>query len=78
MTASIKMTDCWDIAPNSLIETDCPGDALMMEAVSTSETSVNFYQTTWCNIPRTVIFLASYPTIRFLLKTPVHGVSYDI
>jgi hypothetical protein len=25
--------------------------ALMMEAVSTSETSVNFYKTTWCNIP---------------------------
>jgi hypothetical protein len=24
---------------------------LMMEAVSTSETTVNFYQTTWCNIP---------------------------
>jgi hypothetical protein len=25
--------------------------ALMMEAVSTSETPVNFYQTTLCNIP---------------------------
>jgi hypothetical protein len=25
--------------------------ALMMEAVSTSETSVNFYETTWRNIP---------------------------
>jgi hypothetical protein len=25
--------------------------ALMMEAVSTSETTVNFYQTTRCNIP---------------------------
>jgi hypothetical protein len=25
--------------------------ALMMEAVITSETSVNFYQTTWRNIP---------------------------
>jgi hypothetical protein len=24
---------------------------LMMEAASTSETSVNFYQTTWCNNP---------------------------
>jgi hypothetical protein len=24
---------------------------LMMEAISTSETSVNFYQTTWRNIP---------------------------
>jgi hypothetical protein len=26
-------------------------DALMMEALSTSEMSVNFYQTKWCNIP---------------------------
>jgi hypothetical protein len=25
--------------------------ALMMEAVSTSETSVNFYETTWSKIP---------------------------
>jgi hypothetical protein len=25
--------------------------ALMMEAASTSEMSVNFYHTTWCNIP---------------------------
>jgi hypothetical protein len=25
--------------------------ALMMEAASTSKTSVNFYQTTWCNNP---------------------------
>jgi hypothetical protein len=24
---------------------------LIMEAVSTSETSVHFYQNTWCNIP---------------------------
>jgi hypothetical protein len=26
-------------------------DALMMEAVSTSEMSVSFYQTAWCSIP---------------------------
>jgi hypothetical protein len=25
---------------------------LMMEAASTAETSVNFYHTTWCNIPK--------------------------
>jgi hypothetical protein len=25
--------------------------ALMMEAASTTETSVNFFQTTWCNNP---------------------------
>jgi hypothetical protein len=38
MTASMKMTVFWNVAPWSLI-------ALMMEAVRTSETSVNFYQT---------------------------------
>jgi hypothetical protein len=48
---SIKMTVFWDIAPYSLVETDrrlsayCLA-ALKMEAVSTSEMSVNFYQTT--------------------------------
>jgi hypothetical protein len=41
MAASMKMTVFWDTAP-------C---ALMVEAASTSETSVNFYQTTWHNIP---------------------------
>jgi hypothetical protein len=36
------MTVFWDVAL---------GTTLMMEAASTSETLVNFYQTTWCNIP---------------------------
>jgi hypothetical protein len=31
--------------------------ALMMEAASTSETFVNLYQTTWCNIPEESHFL---------------------
>jgi hypothetical protein len=35
----------WVVAPRSLII------ALMMEVADTSETSVNFYQTTRCNIP---------------------------
>jgi hypothetical protein len=50
--ASMKVTVFWDVAPCSLVEIDrCfRGIALMMEAVSTSETSVNFYQTTWRNI----------------------------
>jgi hypothetical protein len=45
MVASVKMTVVWDsiIVP-------------MMEAVSTSEILVNFYETTWHNIPKTVIF----------------------
>jgi hypothetical protein len=38
------MTVFWDVAPYRR------AIALMMEAVSTSETSVNFYQTTWRNI----------------------------
>jgi hypothetical protein len=43
--ASMKVTVFWDIAPYSLMI------ALMMEAVSTSETSVNLYQTARRNIP---------------------------
>jgi hypothetical protein len=51
------MTVFWDVAPCSLVEIDrrftgayClhyEGD----EAVSTSETLINFYETTRCNIP---------------------------
>jgi hypothetical protein len=29
----------------------------MMEAVSDSETSVSFYETTWCNIPEDLVFI---------------------
>jgi hypothetical protein len=39
--ASMKMTAFWDVAPCTLVEVD-----LMMEAVSTCETSVYFYETT--------------------------------
>jgi hypothetical protein len=48
------MTVFWDVAPSSLAEIDrhfrgaC---SLMMAAVSTSETSINFYETTRRNIP---------------------------
>jgi hypothetical protein len=35
-------------------ETAC-AIALMIEAVSTSETSVNFYQTKWRNIPEVIL-----------------------
>jgi hypothetical protein len=55
----------WDVAPCSLVDIDrCFRGAyclhyqgvsslttLMMEAVSSSETLLNIYQTTWCNIP---------------------------
>jgi hypothetical protein len=37
----------WVVAPCSLVEVH----ALMMEATSTSETLVNFYQTTQCYNP---------------------------
>jgi hypothetical protein len=58
----LKMTVFWYVVPCSLVEVyqhfrgACclhnQGDvALMMEAASTPETSVNFYQTIWCNIP---------------------------
>jgi hypothetical protein len=33
--------------------------AVMMEAACTSETSVNFYQITRCNIEKTVIFIVA-------------------
>jgi hypothetical protein len=53
----MKTTAFWDITTCSLVEVDrlfrgayCL-IALMMEAVSTSETSVNFYETAWRNIP---------------------------
>jgi hypothetical protein len=36
--------------------------ALMMEAVSTFETSVNFYQTTRRNIPEDIFILAAVRT----------------
>jgi hypothetical protein len=45
MAASMKMAVFWVVEPCSLVT------ALMTEAVSTSETSGNFYQTTQCNNP---------------------------
>jgi hypothetical protein len=46
----LKITVFWDVAPCSLIIFI----ALKKEAVSTSETSVNFYQTMWRNIPEDI------------------------
>jgi hypothetical protein len=46
----MKMAAFWDIAPCSLVEVYRRFIALI-EIASTSETSVNFYQTTWRNIP---------------------------
>jgi hypothetical protein len=48
----------WDVEPCNLVEIDrrlrgayCLNHSLIMEAVSTSETSVNFYQISERNIP---------------------------
>jgi hypothetical protein len=46
----MKMTVFWDVVPCSLVEVYWV-IALMMEAASASEILVNFYQTTWRNIP---------------------------
>jgi hypothetical protein len=63
----MKTTAFWDIELHSLIEVDrrfrgayCShfegGESLMMEAVSTSETSVFFYETLRRYIPEAVVF----------------------
>jgi hypothetical protein len=53
MATGMKMAAFWDIAPCSLVDIDrrFRAIALMMEALSTSETSVNIYQTTRRNVP---------------------------
>jgi hypothetical protein len=43
MVVSMEMTVFWDVVTCRMV--------LMMEAVSTSEMVVSFYQTIWCNIP---------------------------
>jgi hypothetical protein len=48
--SKMKMTVFWDVTPCSLVWRWV--FALMMEIVSTSETSLNFYQTTRRNIPK--------------------------
>jgi ABC-type arginine transport system permease subunit len=48
-----KVTDVSEVLTAAII-------ALMMVAVSTYETSVNFYETTRRNIPETVIFILQY------------------
>jgi hypothetical protein len=46
----LKMVVVWDVSPCSLVDTD-RRIILMTEAVRSSETSVNMYQNTGCNIP---------------------------
>jgi hypothetical protein len=44
-SSALKVTAFWDTLPCSLVE------GLMIEVVSTSETSIYFYETTRRNIP---------------------------
>jgi hypothetical protein len=76
MAANMKKTVFLDVPPCSLEETDLRTFqnclllpsliALMMEAISTSETSINFYETTRRNIPED-----GHLQNRFILHTPV-------
>jgi hypothetical protein len=54
----VKTAVFWDVTPCSLVEVDQHFRGayslhltLLMKTVHTPETLVNFYQTTWCNIP---------------------------
>jgi hypothetical protein len=47
----MKMAVFWVVVPCSLVETDRRFRAMIMEAVSTSEMSVNFYKTARRNFP---------------------------
>jgi hypothetical protein len=55
VVTSMKIAVVWDVAPCSLVDTDWHFRGviitLIMEAVSSSETSLSIYQTTWCNTP---------------------------
>jgi hypothetical protein len=64
MAKSMKITVFWNVAPCSLVKV-YRLIALIMEAASTSETSVNFYQTTRCNIPED-IFIYKLVVVMFL------------
>jgi hypothetical protein len=48
-TTSMKMAVFWDIAPSDLVD-------MVMEAVTSSETSANIYQTTRRNIPEDIFY----------------------
>jgi hypothetical protein len=53
---SLKMVVFWDVESCSLVDIDRRSIiTLMMEAVSSSETSGYIYQTTQCNISKTAI-----------------------
>jgi hypothetical protein len=59
MFISVKLAVFWDVAPCSPVNTDPRFRViiLMMEAVRSSETTVNIYHTTRRNILQTGIFI---------------------
>jgi hypothetical protein len=67
--ASMKFRIFWDVAPCSHVEVDRRYIALMMEAVRTSETSVNFNETTRRYIPEdSKLHFGSYLTACIHMK----------
>jgi hypothetical protein len=76
----MKMAVFWDFAPCSLVEiyrrfrdTYCLHHqaltALMMDAESTSESSVRFYQTTWRNVPEDSHLYTNYMVRKLLTRS---------
>jgi hypothetical protein len=51
------LTDFSEVLTASVITEMIAMMTLMMEAVSTSETSVIIYQTTWCSIPEMTMIM---------------------
>jgi hypothetical protein len=82
----MKMAVLWVVAPHCLVEVYwhfrgacCLHHQGDVEAASTSEMSVNFYQTTWCNNPedshlQLCLFLISFPLflLTFITSCFVH------
>jgi hypothetical protein len=64
-TASMKMTAFWDSMPCILAEIDRRFRSLMMEAVSSSETSVNFYEPIYGATPQKTFILVQEADERF-------------
>jgi hypothetical protein len=76
-SSGLKMAVFRDVAPCSLVEIDRRGIALMMEAITTSETSVSFYQTTQWNIAEDSHLLSGLPFIQiFSVKRHWHLLTF--
>jgi hypothetical protein len=58
-TSSLNMTIFWDVTPCSLVDTDrcLRGAYCLHHQGDCSETSVSIYQTTWCYMQKTAVFI---------------------